>query len=60
MLRYPLTPPLGTPVAGPPTHLPPPPQPSRPPEVFAPSWGLEFEQTAPWGQVPTGNHPTHL
>ena len=47
MLGYPLTPPLGTPVADRPTHLPPSP-PSRPPKVFAPSWGLEFEQGAPF------------
>ena len=30
-----------------PTHLPPPPPPSKPPKVFAPGWGLEFEQAAP-------------
>ena len=42
----PTDPPLGTPAADRPTHLPPPPPP-RPPKVFAPSWGLEFEQAAP-------------
>ena len=45
MLGYPLTPPLGTLAADPPTHLPPPP--SRPPKVLAPGCGLEFEQDAP-------------
>ena len=58
MLGYPLTPPLGVPTdptlgpltADPPTHLKPPPPPtSRPPKVFAPVWGLEFEQAAPLG-----------
>ena len=39
----------GTPAADRPTHLTPHPPlpPSRPPEVFAPGWGLEFEQAAP-------------
>ena len=53
MLGYPLTPPLlGTMAADRPTHLPPPPlpfPPSRPPKVFAPGWGIEFEQAAPLG-----------
>ena len=51
-------PPLGTPAADGPTHLPPPPPspPSRLPKVFAPSWGLEFEQAAPVGLALT----THL
>ena len=42
-------PPPGTPPGGlpnpPPQHPPPPPW--RPPKVFAPSWGMEFEQAAP-------------
>ena len=50
----PTDPPLGTPAADRPTHLPPPPPPpssppSRPPKVFAPGWGLELEQAAPLG-----------
>ena len=52
MLGYPLTPPLGTPAADRPTHLPPPP-PSRPPKVFTPGWGLEFEQATPLVIPPT-------
>ena len=42
----PTDPPLGTPVTGRPTYPPPP---SRLPKVFAPGWGLEFEQAAPLG-----------
>ena len=46
MLGYQLTPPLGTPAADRPTQLPPAPPPD-PQTVFAPGWGLEFEQPPP-------------
>ena len=46
----PTDPPLGTPAADRPTHLTPPPT-SRPPKVFTPGWGLEFEQAAALGHV---------
>ena len=44
MLGYPA--PLGSLAPDQPTHLTPPP-PSRPPKIFAPGWGLEFERAAP-------------
>ena len=41
-------------LTGRPTYPPsaPPPLPSRPPKVFAPGWGLEFEQAAPLAYPP--------
>ena len=55
--------PLGTPPppALPPDALPKPPPPPDPPKVFAPGWGIEFEQAAPLGllimQKCCRNHP---
>ena len=68
MLGYPPTPPWGARrLTIRPTYTPPP-APSRPPKVFAPGWGLEFEQAAPLGpgaggvggglRSPPGTHTT--
>ena len=62
MLGYPLTPLWGPRrLTGRPTYPPPPS--SRPPKVFAPDWGLEFEQAAPlaiFGLFLAGGMCVHL